>query len=266
MTVQFDFESIRDAQQRLASHPLYGAVRSLDDLRVFMNHHVYSVWDFMSLIKYLQGQLAPARVPWVPVGNGALQYFINQLVLEEESDQAPSGSGSASHLSHFELYCGAMDEIGADASAPLRFVERVRAGNLDAALRAGEVPGPSRSFTARTFQFIASGKPHVVAAALALGREHVIPDMFRAFLERMGITARQAPTFHYYLERHVHLDGDLHGPLSIRMVEALCEQDPVRMQEAQQAAQDALVARIALWDGVLEALQGQRSQAVAAHS
>ena len=44
----------RECRARLEQHPIYGALRTLSDLRAFMAHHVYSVWDFMSLIKYLQ--------------------------------------------------------------------------------------------------------------------------------------------------------------------------------------------------------------------
>lgn len=255
MSNRFNLDAIRDVQAALADHAVYGAVRSIEDLRVFMSHHVYSVWDFMSLIKYLQSQLAPATVPWVPRGNGAVRYFINQLVLEEESDQAAPGVTSSSHMSHFELYCGAMAEIGADAEGPRGFVEQVRRHGLDAALASDQVPAPSRAFTGRTFEFIATDKPHVVAAALALGREHIIPDMFRAFLGRMGIGAQAAPTFHYYLERHVHLDEDFHAPLSIQMVEALCDGDAGRVREAEEGARQALQARLQFWDGVVEALQ-----------
>jgi hypothetical protein len=80
-------EFIRGLQQRLDSHPIYGALETVDDLRVFMQHHVHSVWDFMSLIKYLQHHVAPARWPWTPGPDAEVQRFINELVLEEETDQ-----------------------------------------------------------------------------------------------------------------------------------------------------------------------------------
>ena len=58
-------QTVIDALRReLEAHPIYGAIESLPQLRVFMQHHVYSVWDFMSLIKHLQNLVAPARVPW----------------------------------------------------------------------------------------------------------------------------------------------------------------------------------------------------------
>ena len=246
---------LQSFKQRLEQHPVYAAVSRIEDLRCFMQHHVYSVWDFMSLIKYLQNAVAPSRYPWTPDGDGSVRRFINELVLEEESDQAlPGPDGAQGYSSHFELYCSAMQEIGADHREPLDFIETLRASGLETALARDSVPAPSRQFTRTTFAFIDSDKPHVVAAALALGREHIIPCMFRAFLRNFGVTAEQAPAFHYYLNRHVHLDEDFHAPLSLRLLNSLCGGDPVRQAEAVQAAEQAVEARIAFWDGVLEAI------------
>lgn len=244
---------------RLEAHPIYAAVRTPDDLRVFMQHHVYSVWDFMSLIKYLQHEVAPARWPWIPSGDVSVQRFINELVLEEESDIALAGREG--HTSHFLLYLDAMREIGANADVPARFVDTVAAQGVDSALAAGIAPAPSVAFTRTTFDFLESGKPHTVAAALALGREHVIPSMFRAFLARMAVSEVQAPSFHYYLNRHIHLDEDFHAPLSLRLLAALCGGDTEKWREAEAAAHTAVEARLKLWDGVFAALPSQQSQA-----
>jgi len=250
---------IESLRVRLEVHPIYAAVRTPEDLRVFMQHHVYSVWDFMSLIKYLQNEVAPARWPWTPHGDASVQRFINELVLEEETDIALPGQEG--HTSHFMLYLAAMREIGADADTPARYVGTVASAGIDAALAAGIAPKPSAAFNRSTFDFLASGKPHTVAAALALGREHVIPSMFRAFLSRMGVTETQAPSFHYYLNRHVHLDEDFHAPLSLRLLPALCEGKADKWREAEAAAEAAVDARIAFWDGVLAALPSQHTQA-----
>jgi hypothetical protein len=250
---------IESLRVKLEAHPIYAAVRTPDDLRVFMQHHVYSVWDFMSLIKYLQNEVAPARWPWTPRGDASVARFINELVLEEETDIALPGQ--TGHTSHFLLYLAAMREIGADADTPARFVDKVAEAGIDAALGSGLAPAPSAAFTRTTFDFLASGKPHTVAAALALGREHVIPSMFRAFLSRMAVTEAQAPSFHYYLNRHVHLDEDFHAPLSLRLLAALCDGQDTRWREAEAAAEAAVDARLQFWDGVLAALPSQHSQA-----
>jgi hypothetical protein len=246
---------IQSFKSRLEQHPVYEAVRRIEDLRCFMQHHVYSVWDFMSLIKFLQQAVAPSRYPWVPSGDAAVRRFINELVLEEESDEAPSvAGGTTPYASHFELYCDAMREVGADYRRPLAFVEAVTTSGVARALESTSVPPPSRQFTQTTFTFLDSGKPHVVAAALALGREHIIPCMFRSFLHRLGVTPAEAPVFHYYLNRHVHLDEDFHAPLSLRLLNSLCADDRRKQEEAVSAAERAVDARILFWDGVLDAI------------
>ncbi len=251
----FDVAVVDDLRRKLDSHPVYGAVRAIEDLQAFMSHHVFSVWDFMSVVKYLQNQIAPTTYPWKPRGHPSVRYFINQLVLEEESDQGlPAADGSATFASHFELYCDAMREIGADPTGVLNFVETAAERGITAALALGVAPAPSHQFMESTFAFIGTGKPHMVAAAFALGREHIIPGMFRAFLKDMGITDKEAPAFHYYLNRHIHLDADFHGPISLQLLNELIGGDPVKMKEAEDAARAAVEARIRFWDGVMAAL------------
>ena len=255
MKKQFNITAVAALRQTLDDHPVYGAVRTLDDLRLFMQHHVFSVWDFMSVVKYLQQEIAPTTFPWTPRGLPSVRYFINQLVLEEESDQGlPDPQGNPTYASHFELYCAAMREIGADPAPILSFVDIAATQGIESALALNFVPDASRQFVTGTFDFLASGKPHVVAAAFALGREHIIPGMFRSFLEHMGITEKDAPIFHYYLKRHIYLDADFHGPISLQLLNELCAGDETRLQEAEAAACTAIEARIQFWDGVLRKL------------
>lgn len=250
MTADISGSTIAAFRQQLDGHPLYQSVRTPDDLRRFMAHHVYTVWDFMSLIKYLQSVVAPVRVPWTACGDGNVRRFINELVLEEESDEVAPGEFS----SHFELYLQAMAEVGADTGPAQEFVRAVQSAGIEAALALPSVPEPSRQFTRTTFDFIRGDKPHEVAAALALGREHIIPGMFRAILGRMGVTERDAPRFHFYLRRHIGLDEDFHAPLSLRLLNSLCQGDALRLDEAVLAARRAVSARLHLWDGVHQSL------------
>ena len=249
-------EVITSFQNKLQNHPIYESITQIEDLQCFMEHHIYSVWDFMSLIKYLQNQVAPAQQPWVPATDTSVRRFINELVLEEESDQGMPADED-NFISHFELYCGAMKEIGADNTVVLAYVNTVKIRGIEAALNESEIPEPSRQFNRTTFNIINSGKPHTVAAALALGREHVIPCMFRSFLDKMQITESQAPLFHYYLKRHIHLDEDFHAPLSLRLLNQLCANDEIKQQEAIEAANLAIDARIKFWDGVYAAIKNK---------
>jgi hypothetical protein len=246
---------IAELRRELDRHPVYRAVDSVAALRRFMEYHVYSVWDFMSLIKSVQAVVAPAASPWTPRGDAASRRFINELVLEEESDEGlPDAQGQRTFSSHFELYCAAMREIGADDRAALTFVERVQQQGLQHALQTDTLPAAAREFTRATFRFIDSGKPHVTAAALALGREHIIPDMFRALLDQMAVSREQAPTFYYYIERHIHLDEGAHAPMSLRLLDQLCGGDQQRIDEAVAAGREAVRARVVFWDAVLAVL------------
>lgn len=242
-----DKGTIKDLAQELDAHPIYESINTLEDLQCFMQHHVYSVWDFMSLIKYLQGVLAPSNYPWTPVGDADVRRFINELVLEEESDTTPDGTG---HTSHFELYQKAMQEIGADTSAIKGFIETLSLSSLNKALSLEFIPKASAKFTRTTFDFIESKKSHCVASALALGREHIIPNMFRAVLSKINVGEDKAPIFHYYLNRHVHLDEDFHAPLSLKLLNNLCD-TKLKKFEAIDAAKLAIEARLEFWDGVL---------------
>jgi hypothetical protein len=252
------FSGVPELKKRLDRHPVYGTVRNIDDLRSFMEHHVYSVWDFMSLLKYLQHSVAPANVPWMPTGNAAetsAQRFINEIVLGEETDEGlPDAKGKPTFVSHFDLYIGAMEEVGADTQPVKAFLKSVQRNGIERALKIAKIPEPSRQFMQTTFGFIDSGKTHLVAAAFALGREQVIPGMFRALLTDMNISKKKAPLFYYYLERHIHLDDEFHGPLSIRLLGHLCDGSDVKLRAAAKAGREAIEARIALWDGVRAAL------------
>jgi len=254
MAKEITSDIIHNFKNQLENHPIYEAVSTIDDLKCFMEHHIYSVWDFMSLIKYLQSEVAPTTYPWMPRGDGNVRRFINELVLEEESDETAT---PGEYSSHFELYHKAMGEIGADVLPSTTFIKAVQEKGINEALELSCVPSPSRAFTSTTFQFIQDNKPHRVAAALALGREHIIPCMFRSILKRMGVTDKEAPIFHYYLNRHIHLDEDFHAPLSLRLLNGLCGGDESKVEEAVDAANEAVTARIEFWDGVLEELVTQ---------
>jgi hypothetical protein len=253
----FPLDNIKKLRIELKNHPVYAAVKDMDDLTLFMQHHIYSVWDFMSLVKYLQNELAPASTPWLPHPNPEIRRFINDIVLEEESDEGlPLEDGTTTYTSHFRLYTQAMEEVKEGSSALAdSFIERVMSHSVEDALKNIDVPTPAKMFMQKTFGYIDSGKPHVVAAAFAMGREHIIPEMFRALLDEMQVSRSDAAVFHYYLDRHIELDGDHHGPLSLKMLDLLCDGDEQKIAEAEEAALDAIRARIAFWDGVLAAMQ-----------
>ena len=243
-----DLESqLAPLRARLAAHPLYAALRTPQHLRLFMESHVYAVWDFMSLLKALQRALTSVEVPWIPTPLPSSRRFINEIVLGEESDEYQGRTAS-----HFEFYLEAMARAGARTEAIQDVVEHARVGKLH--LEA--VPPAARTFVESTFRVIREGSLAAQAAAFSFGREDAIPDMFRSFVRDLNREMEgDLGQFVWYLERHIEVDGDEHGPLALRMITDLCGGNAQLWQEALAAAQEALLARLALWDGILRQIQ-----------
>ena len=79
-------QSIEPLRQEIINHKVYSNILTLDDLKIFMQFHIYAVWDFMSLLKSLQNNLTCTSVPWFPKGSAETRHLINEIVLGEESD------------------------------------------------------------------------------------------------------------------------------------------------------------------------------------
>lgn len=239
---------IEEARQELVSHPLYARLKTFDDAKLFMRHHVFAVWDFFSLLKRLQREVSCVEVPWLPREMSDHARFISEIVISEESDEA-IGSG---YVSHFELYLQAMDEIEADRSGIDAFCESLGAGRPPAeALAESGVPGFVQDFVGTTLAVAIEGAPHEVAASFCHGRENLLPDVLTGVRGSLGSELDQAPVFKHYLDRHITLDHDEHGPLALKLLAALCEDDPAKVAAAKRVGVDAIGARGRLWDGIL---------------
>lgn len=238
-------------QEQLQHHPVYSRITDLETARSFMECHVFAVWDFMSLLKTLQCTLTRVEVPWVPVGDPAVRRFVNELVLQEESDEHPEGG----YTSHFELYVDAMRQAGCDTDPITKLVAGVAGGEHTLrVLDRLHLPRAVEEFVSRTIDVAQHGEPHEVAATLTFGREELIPQMFTPLLEAVEASPERLGLFRDYLVRHIALDGDMHGPLAFGMLVRICGDDEKRWVEAENAAVTALHNRVALWDGVLAEL------------
>lgn len=250
--------SLATVRSELIDHPLYSQLANADQLRVFMKYHVFAVWDFFTLLKRLQTEVTTMTLPWLPAGHAEHGRFILEIVLAEETDEDMGGG----YISHYELYRRAMDEMGADTQPIDRFVAAIEAGAEPiAALDDAHIPESVRRFVGHTLKVALYGAPHEVASSFCHGRENLLPDVFTAVRANVGDALAGAPTFKHYLDRHISLDHDEHGPLALRLLDALCAGDPGRQADAERVAIEAIEARIALWDGVLDELHTRRAAA-----
>ncbi len=251
MELQYLESELKLYRERLLKHSLYANVESPRDLQIFMQHHVYAVWDFMSLLKALQQQLTCTTTPWVPVGNAKHRYLINEIVLAEETDINLFGE----RQSHFEMYLDAMAKAKADPRKVNQLITEIRDGaTVEDAISAIELPQSVQQFLQFTFQVIQNNKPHEIAAAFTYGREELIPDMFTSIIGEIQqkFPEEDLSLFKYYFDRHIELDGDEHGPMALELITELCGNDAQKWEEVKQVSIEALNVRAKLWDGIEE--------------
>lgn len=246
-----DWTRIEEAQWKLRQHPLTArqSIGCLEDLKIFMENHVYAVWDFMCLTKQLQNHLAPSGSPWIPKYSASSRRWINEIVLGEESDGSFDNS---THLSHFESYIQAMNEIGLDTSWISQWPDLVENIGWSNAIQHPKVPKPAKYFMTQTKSFVDSDKPWIICSALALGREELLPEQFNSVLVQLEGAQIPCTIFKWYLQRHVDIDSNEHGPAARRLLEELCNKDPIKEQEATDAAITAIKAREKYWDLIIQ--------------
>ncbi len=243
---------ILDATQKerdiLVKHPIYSSIKTISDLKIFMENHIFAVWDFMSILKSLQRELTCVETPWIPKKNSHAARLINEIVVDEETDSDPTGGYS----SHFELYLLSMAEAGANIEPINSFISGLSDGEpLSKQLKNQSIPDPAKEFVLSTFSEIQNAPVHILAAAFTFGREEVIPQMFKTLIKKINNeNNKKLKTFLYYLDRHVKLDGDVHGSLALNMVKQLCGDDRKKWLESIETSKRMLIARASFWNAI----------------
>ncbi|MEY9847896.1 hypothetical protein ABH940_004996 [Streptacidiphilus sp. BW17] len=241
--------AVASARTEVVNHCVYRRLNSIGDVRTFTEHHVFAVWDFMSLLKSLQRELTCVDVPWVPHGSPQSRRLINDIVLVEESDELGEG-----FTSHFELYLTGMETAGADTRPVQGFLARLRRGDdVRTALKTAQIPAAAADFVEATWDLIENAPVHRRAAAFAFGREDLIPEMFDQIAAIDDRGGRLAP-FRDYLARHIQVDGEEHTPMAMAMLADLCGDDSAKWRECAETVRATMCARRTLWDAITDAL------------
>lgn len=207
----------------------------------FMENHVFAVWDFQCLVKTIK-TLSTSENPliWTPprISYNSLR-LINEIILGEETDILPDGNCA----SHLDLYIMAMKEVGADTTHIEEFLKNISSG-VDLSM----LPEPAREFVSVTMQAINTNKLHVVLSVFTYGRELLIPKLFIDILNDLKL---EAPLFRYYLERHIEVDSEDHGPAAERLLEESIGNDPIKRAEVEEWKTRSIEARNKLWQSIM---------------
>ena len=232
-------------QSELGNHPLYKKLFNKQNLRTFMEYHVFAVWDFMTILKSIQMKLTCTTIPWKPsMYPKELVRYINEIVVDEESDLDHKGQP----CDHFSMYVRAMEELHADTKPIKKLLK-----NFDYEILAT----PLKEFVQFNVNISRNYPLHILAGVFFFGREKIIPDIFRSILKEIEGSpwVYEAPTLVHYLKRHIELDGDHHGPLANKLMRTACNDNPKAYQEALSFGIQACLLRKKLFDKVLEVIE-----------
>ena len=218
--------------------------KRIEDLRLFMESHVYAVWDFMSLLKSLQRQISCVEIPWRPSHYSKSSVrFINEIVLGEESDLNSDGEP----MDHFSMYLEAMDEVAANTNPIREFIS-----TLDLDL----LPRHIQPFVSYNLDLAKNAPVHQVAGAFFFGREDLIPSMFSGIITALENANLPCEKLNYYLKRHIDLDGDEHGPLAMSLLSELTKNNQQLLDESFKVGLQSLKLRRDLWDSISTIING----------
>ncbi|MBT3568371.1 MAG: DUF3050 domain-containing protein [Opitutae bacterium] len=243
----------------LQNHPIYQSVDTPEALNIFMEHHVWAVWDFMSLAKSLQLEYTSCIIPWTPPRRADLARFINEIIRDEESDLDHNGRPA----SHFESYLLSMESVGASTTAIGNFIKELESGtHWEIALAKSTPPQSSTRFVSHTLKTVEKGNAIEIASSFAFGRELVLPRIFSLFLSGLNDStkdkSRWSPLKHY-LERHIELDGHEHGEAAETLIIETVGKSMDGWRTAKNAAIAALDERVRLWDSIHESIERSRT-------
>ena len=144
-----------------------------------------------------------------------------------------------------------MTEVNANRTQIDSFIKSINSNySVFDALNKVDIIDDIKEFTHFTFEIIESGKIHCIAAAFTYGREDIIPEMFIEIINELEPGNVNCNKLKYYLERHIEVDGDLHGPIAREMVKELCGTDKKKWEEVLNVGRECILKRIQLWDAI----------------
>ncbi|CAG9319831.1 unnamed protein product [Blepharisma stoltei] len=214
-------------------------LESLPATRVYMKNFIYQAWAVISTLKALRSKLSPSTVPWYPPEDENSVRYINEILLDEETDVAGQPQ---QYSSHYNLFIKAMREANGFSEPMETLVTDLRQGMAWDKAFIKNKDQYKHIISPSTFKYVENeigiamnGDLHQIAGFFFLGREETVPDLFSGFVKSLNEKEVNAPLFKSYIQRHIDLDGDLHAPLGEKITQRVCKEDPKMWKEVYEA-------------------------------
>ena len=73
--------------------------------------------------------------------------------------------------------------------------------------------------------------------------------MFQKFIDNLEDNHKYV-SFKYYLQRHIEVDGESHGPMAHRLLENLAKKEDPEFKLIEEGGRNAIESRIDFWEGI----------------
>lgn len=241
-------ESTQGLREDIINHPLNENIVSMEHLRSFMEHHIFAVWDYMSLLKALQKELTCTDLPWCPSSDGKLCSIINGLVMDAESTANLDGELQ----SQFDIYRDCMKSVGARTAGIDGLIAKVSRGEslVASLMTTGHLAPSAALFVLDTFNIIDKSRAHEIAAVFAFGREALLPAVFLKMVHNLKGEFPELSAYEVYMERYLNVHDEQNLANAFEMLEVLCGNDAIKWVEAEAAAKKALESRLNFWNAI----------------
>ncbi len=207
-------------RKQIIEHDAFKNIKTQNDLTIYMEHHIFQVWDFMIILKAIQFWMNNIykewytnfscwhpRIPW------RFTRLINEICLDEETDS------ELNNKSHFEYYLKAMKQSWADSFYVEKTLNYIKHHYMkDQELEwLNHFPSPWVEEHFRYMREIANitKEPELLLfkplASFTLCREWLIPEFFTSIVKNIEPEFWESNEYLIkYLDRHIELDWEEH--------------------------------------------------------
>lgn len=250
-------QNLKQKTTAVEAHPVFEELESIHHIRMFLEFHVYAVWDFMTLLEAFQNPEGRTQ-PWMPpVGYKFADDFVHRVGYREMACGRPE--------THFDEYYGAMRLLNAEMQDIAILLDAIEEGySTEEALNMANPPAEARQHVQTTLDIAETGNPTRIAGAI-LARRDIIPDGFSADLCRVlkSITPNQpesatvVPDCFAAFDQPMEFDWEQHANRVLHDVRI--DSTDAGRQTLIDSAKEMTDARLTLLDGIENKIQSSSS-------